>query len=292
MVASIDLYDRALARDPAFALAHAAQAIVHAELAEMGVFEPDMAYSRAAEELTQALHLDPQLDVAHCALAFLKAVREYDWDGAERGFIRALELNPSSSDTCDLYGRFCAGVERYDEALALLARAADLDPLVHRIDIMTTLLRAGRIDDAIAHGEAAADIHPTARVRATLGWAYFLAGRRDEGLAELTLAAAEAPDTLMWLAQLGEAHGLRGNKAKAREILHDLEGRAKHSYVSPYYFAYVHTGLGEADRAIDYLERAVDQRAGPAYSIKGSFLFASLRAHPRFRALLAMMRLA
>ena len=292
MVSSIDLYNRALARDSAFALAHAAQAIVHTELAEMGVFEPHAAYARASDELAQALQLDPELDVAQCARAFLSAVREYDWDGADRAFTRALELNPSSSETCDLYGRFCAGLERYDEALALLGRAADLDPLVHRIDIVTTLLRAGRVDEAIARAEAAVDVHPTARARATLGWAYFLAGRRAQGLAELAHAVIAAPDTLMWLAQLGEAHGLAGDEARAREILHELELRTLDAYVSPYNFAYVYTGLGDSDRALDYLERAVDERAGPAYSIKGSFLFATLRDHPRFRALLRTMKLA
>ena len=68
--------------------------------------------------------------------------------------------------------------------------------------------------------------------------------------------------------------------------------RAGCSYVSPYHLAYVHTGLGEAERVLDYLERAVETRAGPAYAIRGSFLFAPLREHPRFRALLARMKLS
>lgn len=292
MLGSIELYDRALARDPAFALAHAMKAMAHAELAEMGVLEPDAAYARASDEVEHALRLDPELDVAHCTLAFLKGVREFDWAGAERAFARALELNPSGAETLDLYGRLCAGLERYDEALALLERAGDLDPLVHRVDIVTTLLRAGRIEEAIAHAEATVEVQPTARARATLGWAYFLAGRRAEGIAELEQAVATAPDTLMWLAQLGEAHGLSGNEVRAREILRELELRAHDAYVSPYYFAYLYTGLGDAERALEVLERAVAQRAGPAYSIKGSFLFAPLRDHPRFRALLRTMQLA
>jgi TolB-like protein len=291
MFGAVELFDRALGCDPRFALAHAAQGMVHAELAEMGVLAPDAGYTRAMKELEHALQLDPELDVAHCALAFIRGVREYDWIGAEQAFERALDLNPSSAETCDLYGRFCAGLERYDQALALLERAGDLDPLVHRIDIVTTLLRAGRIEEAIARGEAALDLLPHERARATLGWAYFLAGRRDEGLAELEHAVATAPDTMMWLAQLGEAYGLAGNTARAREILHDVERRARDVYVPPYHFAYLHTGLGDADRALDYLERAVAERAGPAYSIKGSFLFAPLRGHPRFQALLRTMKL-
>jgi tetratricopeptide (TPR) repeat protein len=107
----------------------------------------------------------------------------------------------------------------------------------------------------------------------------------------LERAVELAPGATMWLAQLGEAHAMAGNEARAREILRTLEERARDSYVPPYYFAYVHTGLGEAERALDYLERAVAERAGPAYSIKGSFLFAPLRTHPRFRALLRAMNL-
>ncbi len=291
MLGAIGLFDRAIARDPGFALAHAVQGMVHAELAEMGVFSPDVGYTRALKEVELALQLEPELDVAHCTLAFIRGVREYDWIGAAQAFERALELNPSSAEACDLYGRFCAGLERYEQALALLERAGDLDPLVHRVDIVTTLLRAGRIEEAIVRGEAALDLLPHERARATLGWAYFLAGRRDEGLAELERAVAAAPDTMMWLAQLGEAHGLAGNTARAREILRDVERRAREVYVPPYYFAYLHTGLGDADRALDYLERAVAERAGPAYSIKGSFLFAPLRGHPRFHGLLRAMKL-
>jgi TolB-like protein len=292
MLGSLAFFERAIARDPDFADAHATLAVVQAQLAEMGVFDPASAYARAAEATELALRLDPDLDTAHCTLGFLKAVREYDWLGAEHEFERALELNPSSADTYDLYGRVCAGIERYDQAMALLERAAELDPLSHRVDVTTTLLRAGRLDEAIARAEAALELESHERSHATLGWGYFLKGRHEEGLAELEAAVAMAPGTLMWLAQLGEAHALAGNGARAREILRTLEECAHELYVPPYYFAYVHTGLGDADRAMDYLERAVAERAGPAYSIKGSFLLAPLRAHPRFRALLRRMNLA
>jgi adenylate cyclase len=258
------------------------------------VFDPASAYPRAAEAAALALALDPDLDTAHCANGFLKAAREYDWVGAEREFERALELNPSGADTYDLYGRVCAGIERYDQALALLERAAELDPLSHNVDITTTLLRAGRIGEAVARAEAMIEVElePHERTRATLGWAYILAGRKEAGLAELEHAVAMSPGAMMWLAQLGEAHGLAGNAARAREILRTLDDCARELYVPPYYFAYVHTGLGEADRAMDYLERAVAEHAGPAYSIKGSFLLAPLRPHPRFHALMRRMKLA
>ena len=83
-----------------------------------------------------------------------------------------------------------------------------------------------------------------------------------------------------------------GNTNRALEIFEELEEQSRKGYVSPYHMAYVCTGLGQQDRAMDCLERAFEQRAGAVYGIKGSFLFAPLRGHPRFEALLRRMHLA
>jgi TolB-like protein/Flp pilus assembly protein TadD len=289
---SIEYFDRAIARDPTFALASANLAMAYTQLAEHGAMAPDVAYTRATEGATRALRLDPFLGAAHCTMGHLKAVHALDWSGAEESFKRALELSPSDAHTYNLYGRFCAALERYDEAIALHGRARELDPLVHRMDLVTTLLRAGRYREAVADAESAVEIDPDHdRTRATLGWAYFLSGRRDEGLAQLERAVSLSRDDMLWLSQLGEAYGLAGNVVQAREILAELENRSRDAFVSPYHLAYVHTGLGDFDRAVDSLERAVALRTGPAYSIRGSFLLAPLQSHPRFRALLRQMKL-
>jgi hypothetical protein len=86
--------------------------------------------------------------------------------------------------------------------------------------------------------------------------------------------------------------GMAGETAKAHEILVELEARADKGYLPPYHLAYVYTGLGDAGGAVECLERAVAERAGAVYGIKGSFLFASLHTHPGFRALLRKMNLA
>ncbi|MGI8842995.1 MAG: protein kinase domain-containing protein [Gemmatimonadaceae bacterium] len=290
---AIDYFERALTRDPDFALASANMCLAYTELAEQGVVEPEAAYRHAADAAAHALRADPQLDAAHMTSAYLKMVREFDWAGAERSYRRALELGPGSADTYDLYGRLCAALARYDEALALLERAQELDPLAHRLDIATTLLRAGRYDEAVKRAEEAMDLSPAHdRAYATLGWSYFLNGRVEEGLAELERAVSATPGNTLWLGQLGEAYAMAGNETKARAILAELETRAQRAFVSPYHFAYVHTGLGELDRAVDLLERAVAERTGPAYGIKSSFLFLPLHDHPRFRTLLGRMNLA
>ena len=74
-------------------------------------------------------------------------------------------------------------------------------------------------------------------------------------------------------------------------MLLQLEELSRQRYVPPYHMAYVYTGLGEHDTAIDALEQAYEERAGGVYGIKGSFLFTTLRSHPRFKALLRKMNL-
>ncbi len=287
-----DCFERAVAHDPAFALASASLAMVYVELAEQGGMEPEAAYRRAGAAAATALGLDPDLGEAHCTMGYLKAVREFDWPGAEREFKRALELSPDHADAYDLYGRLCAALGRYDEAIALQRRAQELDPLSHRLDVVSTLLRAGRHHEAVMGARDAVELDPGHdRSRATLGWAYFLSGRREDGLAELERAVALTPGSTLWLGQLGQAYGMAGQTAKAHEILEDLEGRAERGYVSPYHLAYVYTGLGDADGAVEWLERAVAERAGAVYGIKGSFLFAGLQGHPGFHGLLRRMKL-
>lgn len=85
---------------------------------------------------------------------------------------------------------------------------------------------------------------------------------------------------------------MTGNVERARNILQQLHDRAVREFVSPYHFAYVHAGLGEADAAMECLERAFERRSGAIYGIKGSFLFRNLRGHARFEALLRRMNLA
>ena len=102
---------------------------------------------------------------------------------------------------------------------------------------------------------------------------------------------ALSPESTLFLAQLGQAYALAGKTDEARDVLRRLEEMSRQRYVSPYHMAYVYTGLGEYDRAMDWLERAYEERAGAMFGIKGSFLFTPLRSHPRFRALLRKMNL-
>jgi len=293
MTQGIGFFEQAVASDPRFAQAYAGIALAWIEMGEGGDIEPDHAYSKARAAVTRALELDPDLADGHCAAGYLAFVADLGWVAAEQAFKRALILQPGHADACNHYGRMCGSLGRFDEAVALQRRAQELDPSAHRADLANALLRAGRFEEALDAARRAVEFDPHYdRAHATLGWAYQRLGRHDEAIAALQRAITLSPDKSIWLAQYGEVVGLAGRHEEAGAVLARLEALSASRYVSPYLFAYVHTGLGEHGAAIDWLERAYAERAGAVYGIRGSFLFAPLREHPRFVALLRRMHLA
>ena len=293
---AIEFYQRALTVDPGYAMAYVGIAVAWAEIAaggSGGTFRPDQAAQQARDAVTKALALDRSLGEAHSVLATLKFIHDFDWVGAEAGFKLALELSPGAADIYGHYGWLCSALGRHEEALVLEARAQELDPLMHRSDFATELLRAGRYEDGLQAALRCVEVDPQyARGRATLGWAYIKTGNLEQGLAELERAAASDPEHSLFLAQLGQAYAQAGQTGKARKVLQRLNELGPGKYVSPYHLAYVYTGLGEFETALDLLERALQQHAGSVYALKGSFLFTPLHPHPRFQALLKKMNLA
>ena len=292
----IEYFQHAIVKDPGYSLAYVGLALAYAELGlghGAGALKPREAYQHARKAVAKALELDEGLGEAHGMLAFLRVACDFDWTGAEREFKRAFELNPGNADIYALYGHMLSALERYDEAVDALTRAQQLDPLAHRSDLAATLLRVGRYDEAVRAAALVIDLDPHYSMgHGTLGWAYLKKGMYAKGLAELERAIALAPGNTLFLAQLGQAYALVGQVEQARDVLKQLQGLSQRRYVSPYHMAYVYTGLGEPDRAMDSLERAYEERAGGVYGIKGSFLFTTLRSHPRFAALLRKMNLA
>ena len=289
-------YEGAIARDPGFALAWAGIARSYTELCIGGGSvgsSPEDAISNARAAAARALELDDQLAEAHSISGFVRFIFDFDWVGAESEFLTAIELCPGSAEAHEHYSWLCTSLERYDDALREVRRARELDPLLIKSDLGTTLLRAGRIDEALEEARRAVRNDPEIpRVHSNLGWALILHGEHAAGIASMEQAAALSPGSTLFLSQLGQAHGYTGNVEGARKILQHLQDRAAHEFVSPYHFAYVYAGLGEADTAVDWLERAFERRSGAIYGIKGSFLFRNLRSHPRFKALLQRMNLS
>ena len=222
-------------------------------------------------------------------------VHDFDWAGAEEEFKLALELSPGAADIYDHYGWLCGALERYDEALALVRRAQELDPLTHRADVATTLLRAGRHEEALQAALALRRVR--SRVRA--GALHAGLGLSDNGMAGEGSGRARAggdagmPGHPLYLAQLGEAYGLTGKTGGgAGECCDSWRSCRGKRYVSPYHWRTSTPGWASRIRRSRSWSEAYEERAGNVYGIKGSFLFTSLKEHPRFQALLAKMNLA
>ena len=292
---SMTKFEAAVARDPDFALAWASLAEAYVERCIQGYVSdsPERTIQLAKQAAARAVDLDDELAEAHGISGLILFVFDFDWSGAEREFLRAIQLSPNSAEVHDHYSWLCVSQERYDDAVREVRLAHELDPLMIQSDIATTLLRAGRIEEAIKESRRVLQANPeAARCHSILGWALIFHGDNAAGIAELEHAVALKPGATLFLSQLGQAYARTGSIDKARQILAQLNDRAALEFVSPYHFAYVHAGLGEADAAIDWLERAFERRSGAIYGIKGSFLFRNLRDHPRFESLLRRMNLA
>ncbi len=289
-------FDAATRLDPDFALAWTGIAETHTESCIQGFVSgsPEPTISLARTAAARALEIDDELAEAHGISGFIRFVFDFDWAGAEREFRRAIELSPGSAEVRLHYSWLCGSLERYDDALREVRCARELDPIMVESDVATILLRAGRIEEGLEEARRSVRDEPGAapRCHSNLGWALLFHGDNAAGVASLERATALAPGSTLFLSQLGQAYALTGNFDRARQILEQLGDRATREFVSPYHFAYLHTGLGEADAAIDWLERAFERRSGAIYGIKGSFLFRNLRGHPRFESLLRRMNLA
>jgi eukaryotic-like serine/threonine-protein kinase len=291
---AIRYLNEAISRDPGFALAHATLAWVYLDMgiAVVGSTPSEEGFERARAAVARALELDPGLAQGHAVLGHLKYVCDYDWAGAEAELKRAIELDPNGGEAYDFYGLMLSALERYDEAIEMQRQAHAVDPLAHRMDLVTTFLRAGRYDEAMRAVTRVLEVEPELPLaHLTLGWGRMLTGQPAEGIAAMERAVELASDNTIYLAQLGQAYARVGRVDEARDVLARLEELSRRRYVSPYHMAYVHTGLGDYERALDWLERAYEERTGGVFGVKGSFLFAPLRSHPRFLALLRKMNL-
>jgi TolB-like protein/Tfp pilus assembly protein PilF len=282
---AVAFYEQAVAIDPDFAAAHSSLARAHVAAAEYYLREPREALEAGRLAATRAVELDPSDSDAHLALAEIR--KTVDVEGAEAAYRYALAFNPSSEAAHRLYGLFLAARGRIPEATLAVQRACDLDPLCLVVNTSAAWVRylAREYDEAIDWCRHTLDMDsqfgPAYRVLAA---ALVGAGRIDEAVAmfELAMAAGPAdPVTATWLAH---ALALRGDTARAIEILEPLE-RVISVYVSPYHRALAYAALGRADDAVALLQAAFEWRDPAIVNLAAEPRFARLRADVRYGAL-------
>ena len=285
---AIDYFGQAIEKDPSYALAYAGMADSYTFLGMtiFGAMSPRDAMPKAKAAAERALKIDDQLAEAHLALAMVKVFYDWEWSGAERDFKRAIELNVNNSNAHHQYGvAYLMSMGRFDEALAKMRRAQELDPLSLPIDsnLGWVLYQARQYDQAIEQGRKTIHMDPNFFLgHSRLALALALKGVYEEAIAEFQKAITLSAGAPYWIAGLGYTYGLCGKKEQAQKLIDELDELSRQRYVSPFYMAMIYSGLREIDQALRWLDKAFDERAGWLILLKVEPMFDPLRSDPRF----------
>jgi TolB-like protein/Flp pilus assembly protein TadD len=286
----IDYYNRAIAADRNYALAY--NGLAYYYIVESDWYSsPNDAMPRAREAARRALAIDETLADAHTSLGVVACWYDWDWVTAEREFRRSIDLDPHDSRTRQYYALFLAVMGRGDEAVEQARKGQQIDPLSPEVNTFLgcVLVFARRYDEAIEQQRK------TVEMDSSNWFAHDWFGRAYEGKKQFEQAITEfqkarqeqsMPEVL---GILGHAYAASGNRAEAQKIIEELHAQSSQSYIPPYDYAVIYAGLGDQDRAFEWLDRASKDRSAYLTWIKADPQMDSLRADARFQDLLQRM---
>ena len=278
--------EEAIRIDPNYAPAYAGLADHYWSAQEL---HPRAAMPEAEKYALKALELDPNLAHAHLALGAIRFYGDWDWEGADREFKRAIELNPGDSEAHRTYAFYLSALSREGEADSEIRRAEDLDPLYIATQVTAgwVFYFARRYDQAIEQCQRALELDPnSAGGYDCLGSAYLAKGMHEQAIAacrQAVILSANAPARAVGL---GQAYALAGKNPEAREVLKGLRREATHGYLPPFFLAKLSVALGEHEQALTWLEESYAERDPYLAWLKIERGFDPLRKDPRFQDLL------
>ena len=296
LLRSLEYFQEAIDREPAYARAHAGLADSYVLLGVYGIRPPSEVMPKAKATAARALEeaadaslpgqSDTGLAAVHTTLGCVKAVYDWSWAESERHFRLAIERDPKYPTAHHWYAMNClVPMRRFEEATREIQLAQESDPLSPAIQASLGLVHyfAGRLV------EAAAALKKTLETDGGFAMAHFFLGqtylrmeRADDALAAIGNASRLSPASAEFRAGLGNACALAGQADRARRILEDLKQRRSERYVSAALIAEVHAGLGETDEALSWLAEAERERSSELCWIGVRPAFSRLRTHPRF----------
>ncbi len=294
VAAAIRYFERAIVEDPGYAPAYAGLSDSYSLDVDYRSIPVHESYQRAKEYARKALSLDESVPTAHASLAWAVFIYDWHWEEAEREFRRAIELNPRYASAHQWFAFLLAARGQLDAAMLEAHTALELDPasVSIRRAVGWVYYYARRYDRAREHLSRAIEMNPMAvESYRMLGSAMALQG--DVADAERVLrealalegAAAYSQATLGWLLARS------GRRDEAEATLRKLEAARERGYVSAVAFAILHIGLGNLSSALDWAERAYDERRGWLAYVNVNPIFDPLRNEPRFAALVRKMGL-
>ena len=288
---SIAYFQRAITKDPNYALAYAGLADSYHVLPELSAVPVEVAFPKARSAALKALQIDDSLGEAHSALANVKEDYDWDWKGAEEEYKRAIELSPGHVLAHVSYSNLLFELGRLPEALSEARVAQQLDPLsaIANDNLSGVLYYAGEYDQAVEQCRKTLDIDPMSpQAHRHLGQVYVQKQFYGEAVSELKKAMELSRGSTEALAELGYVFGVSGKKDDARHVLLEIKSSPD---ASAYRLAIVYAGLAEKEKALEALKEAVNRRSPGVVHLKVSPVFQDLRSDERFQELLIYMGL-
>jgi pentatricopeptide repeat protein len=292
---AIGYFEQAIDRDPNYALAYAGIADAYLLLPFVAATtRPMEVYPRAMSAVEQALQHGDAFAPVHTTVASAKLWYTWDWVGAESAFRQALDLSPNDAIAHRRYAWYLITMGRQNEAIAVMHRAQELNPLSPGIsrNVGLVFYLARQYDQAIAQFRASLEMDPNFRTAYSgLVYAYLQKGMYAEALAacQQMLDRWGHDPGILW--DVGYASAVSGKRDQARQVLAELHERAQHAYVKPLAFAWISIGLDEKDEAFAWLQKAYEDRDPYLTLLNADPVYDSLRSDPRFTALLKRIRL-
>jgi len=290
---AIEYFNQAIELDPAYALAYVGLADSYILLGEWEISPPKEVYPKAKTAVLKALEIDELLSEAHCALAMIKRDYDWDWDGAEKEFKRAIELNPNYPTAHQWYAEYLSCMARHEEAIEEIGIAQELDPLSLIITSTAGILHydAREYDKGIEQCKKVLDLDSAySPAHNYLALNYIQKGIYEEAIVELNKALGLGGGANL-KAYLACAYALAGERAEAQKIFDDLKRMSHQEFVSPFYYAIYYFVIGENDQGFKHLDKAFEKRHYSMLFIKNDPWFDGIRSDPRFKALLKKMKL-
>ena len=285
----LQYFNLAIDQDPGYARAYAGVADSYEMLVWNMVLAPREGLPKARAAAMKALEIDDRLAEARSSLAFVKSFYDWDWRGAEQEFQHTLGLSSDYPLARQWYAMELAALGRHEEALRETERALQLDPLSMSISATTALAFyfVRQFDVALEQALKTIDLDSSFYPgHFVCGCAYEQMGRWEEALREFQAAVELSHRLPRFLAALGHGWAMSGNPAEARKIIEELLAAPRAQYHSAYCVAEIHAGLNESHLALEWLQKACDQRDTWTIFLQVHPHFDRLRGDSEFQGLL------
>lgn len=289
---AVGFFEKALDIDPNYARAYVGLADSYAALALLEFMAPNEAYPKAKEAVRKALALNAGLAAAHTSLGLIKFQYDWDWRGAEDELREAISNNFNYAPAHHFFADYLKAMGRFDEALAEIEKARELDPLSLAINIGVghVLYLSGQYDRAIEEYKKAVELDPSfMATHIWFGRPYLEMGMFAEAISELETAVSLSGESTIALAMLGHALASSGRNARAVQILEKLKEKSQSEYVPSYWIAVIYNGFRDKEQVIAWMQKAFEERSSWLVWSNVEPRFAWLRNDPDFASLIKAM---